>query len=1074
MSHFQALTLAVRALFAFQRLALGVGLLAVFHLVYFRVNLSELLSPGIERWVLPAYLLLPLLVLAAALWRALRPPEAPILWLERGFGLDFRLLNAVHGLSHEDVDAVLSGVKPGALLGRFPWRPWLASGLLILTAGIWHLLSPLDTARFIANARSLWELQTTPLSLRLPESVREGEPVSLEWDGAFESAELQWKSGERGGALRAPRAQAISLGPLQRDLEWELTLKRGRYLREENGLVKVFQKPRLVSMAAEIADVLGNRVGLVGVGRFEALPDSAIALRLGLQEGQVVKQVFGLPAGGGSRWERSPQGAVLFFNAPTTRTLSLRVVNEHDLTNEAPWVVEVSVPVNRAPTIVLENPKAPVVLDLPGELAVDYSADDDLALKRVRLYLERPGEAARAREIPVPPAVRHHAGRAILPAAELSLTPGQTARFWFEAEDGWGLRGRSATNTLHRPSSAERVQARGERLDSMALQAARLSREAQELERGAEQAHLDAERGKSDPARMQALGERLRELRQQGRELASAVQSELAREAGTNQGEELPLSPEILAKLQRVREALRELDSQTLSRVQQSWNDLMQRLGEKPLGADEWKRALEAMTSPKFAERLDNMVKSIEELRRKQGLEDLAQLAEAIHRKAEDLRSESLAEDRAEPWNRSREDLSQELSDLRQAWEKKRDTLAPKGDEDPVSAQARAQLDQDLDPSFEKELAQSKLDKKSFDRMETATRRLDRIRRNLELLSRQNEEMDREQAKEEISRQIAGFLHHGRRALAWVRGEILDPERALPELQTREAAGLFTESAAFAGQSRLALYGLLAPSVPALVPVLERWRRYEASCQAAARMMDPSGRQNALAPPPSPELFLDRRREALDLVKSLLDLSALLDAMEQESAQSDMGQMSDRQGKMGNRARQQMKSGRTPSPAQQEYLRQLAAEQAALQRMLERMGKGGQGNLSGSGQGQEGAKPGSEGAARRQKEMEDTLSAMKRAEEALRAGGPDRERLQADLKKIEENLLKFQSGLKERKDKEDPERESKTGKPVAPTPVEAARNPGGVRQRDDARWRAVQGAPGEWQERMRAFLDAAE
>ncbi|MBN8218933.1 MAG: hypothetical protein J0L75_20005 [Spirochaetes bacterium] len=1074
MSRTRALTLAVRGLHAFHPLAVGAGLFAVFHLVYFRVNLAEWMAPGIERWVLPGYLLLPMIILAAALWRAVRPPEDPLLWLERGYALDFRLLNAVHGLSDEGSDAVLADVEPASLLARFPWRPWAISVSLLFAALAWHLFSPNESARFLSNARSLWELQTTSLSLRVPDTVREGETAGLAWDGAFESAELEWRSGERGASLHPTRAQPVVLGPLERDLEWKLTLKRGRYLREETGLVRVFQKPRLVSLAAELSDVLGNRISLSGVGRFEALPDSAITVRLGLQGDQAVKRILGLPPGAASRWERTPSGAALFFKAPASLSLALRAVNEQDLTNEAPWMVEVTVPENRPPTIVLESPRDPVVLDLPAELAIDFTAEDDLALKRVALFLERPGEAARSRELTLPPSLRRHAGRAILAAQDLSIAPGQTLRFWLEAEDGWGLRGRSLTNMIHRPSRGELVQARSERLEGMAQKAERLAREAQELERGAEQANLDAERGKSDPARMQALGERLRDLRQETRDLASAVQGELSRQGATNQAEALGLSEEILAKLRRLDEALRQLDRDTLSKVQRSWSDLMQRLGEKPLGADDWKRALEAMTSPRFGERLDNMMKSLEELSRKQGLEDLAQLAEAIHRKAEDLRSESLAEDRGDPWNRAREGLSQELADLRQAWEKKRDSLAPKDGDDPVDAQARAQLDRDLDPSFERDLAKTAVDKKSFDRMDDAAKRLDRIRRNLDLLSRHGDELDRELAKEEIARQVAGFLHHGLRALGWVGGELVDPERTLPEVQNREAAGLFTESAAFAGQGRLALYSLLAPSMPALSPVLERWRRYEDSCQAAARAMDPSGRQGALALPPSPEFFLDRRREALDLVKTLLDLSALLDAMDQENAQSEMDQLSERQGKMGKRARQQMNSGRAPSPAQQEYMRQLAAEQAAIQRLMERLGKGNQGNQSGTGRGEEGNRQGNEAGARRQKELEETLSAMKRAEEALRAGGPDRERLQTDLKKIEENLLKFQSGLKERKDKEDPERESRTAKQVAPTFVDPGRGTTASRLRDDARYRAVQGAPGEWQDRMKAFLDAAE
>ncbi len=1063
-------------------------LIFLFHWVYYPLNLSEILNLQTETILIQGYWIIPLVLLILGLRRAFLSRRQLAAILENQFSLDFKLINSLEivgskKFSSQDKQQAELFIKANLhkkflpfIRALLPWRKNIPLALLIAATVLFHSFDRMGFNRFLENAHSLIRAKPVSYSLEVPEKIREGDPLTLTASGNFLDAELSWRGKTLSGAATLSNRVPFFIPQVAEDLTLRFVLRSGRAVKTEERQVWLHRKPEIRLIETTLTDPMNGETRFFkGSTRVDGLPGNRVLSRFEIQSDQRVDKVMvdGLPPG----FFVSRESNRFFIASAGVQTASLviQLQNDQGLLLASPLPFSYTVKENLPPSVFIKKPSQEIRLQKREALEVEFQASDDIGLASCRLQLlqwsaaspDPLAETSASHGIPKNTGEsRQIDGRMSLPWESLEILPGHWVSYFMEVRDVYGLTSRSATNTVHLLSLAEVYEEQKKFTESVSENFSSQKREADDIRRESEKLSLLKEQGKSDPRQSANLADRISRLRQKMEEESRRLNdfkknSELTPEL---------FSSEIREKFSQIEEAYRQIDRDLLRKMEEEF-----RAAIGPLPPQDPSRLPKDTDPKKLSERLDNLLKSLEELKQMQEVSALSKMAENLYQKYEDLKAFSLSQPQPDFFDRNKKEVTEPYRELRESFQKKKESLFSTEQKDTELSAIQKRLEEALGDDARKKFEDFKGEGKKAAEFNAFSENFDRIRKDFQLLERRNQELNLESALTEINHQINGFLLLGRQARAMESGEVFDPERTDPEVVQREAIRFLSAIDAHLEKSRTALYEEIAGFIPGISGFFDIYRLALDKNRLLQRQMDPSGLSRADNRFPSP-LFRENRLSLLELSRHLILLkNALKEQEESRQNQNAMENGESRQKQLGSRTRRMAGKSQSLSEAQKEFLRESAREQAAIRQLMEQArsqtdGKGQNqpGENPGGNESESGGTPGSEA----KKSLDKLIESMKRAEEGLQnIQEGDREKILAQQKEIEENLLRFQKGIRERKEDEKDERESNTAKTVFEgSRLKPDESSLGFRDRLE-QLRKTRHFPAGYETRMRAYLE---
>ena len=604
-----------------------------------------------------------------------------------------------------------------------------------------------------------------------------------------------------------------------------------------------------------------------------------------------------------------------------------------------------------APALEIPVPGADTTASPDARALIVIDAHDDHGLKSVALELRRvsalgTADPVREQAVALPGGTPD---RAVLSAQvslqQLGLVPGDTLHYRARAVDnspraqsGWSREYvlRIQTLTELRAEQRRETSSLQSRLDSLSAASKKLERQTEDLARsqprdatkqGDNSDNLSFEQAKKAEAVAESQQELLKQAEQarqalqelqENAETAGIADSALmARLAEVQQQLEKALTPEIRAKLDELRQALKELDAE---RTQEALKDLAEK--QKEL-REALERSRELFERAAMEGQLESLAQDSKELQKDQA-DWNKQVATADSQRAA-VAEQQLA--------KKAESLS---SELKQLSEQMKDT--PRGDKlEQASQQAgkAAQMMQQASKS-----AKSGQKQKAKSEGEEAEKELAPLGDDLEEEREQMAQDWRDEVMQQLDQTLADLSRLGEKQLAVSQGF----ERGEPAAKLRSDEGAVEE-----GVERLQEQVRQAAGKNALISP-----EIGTSLAAASRFMQ-QARDAVSSANANPREAADRAGDALDALNSAAHglLRARGDVSGSESgsglseAMEKMGQLAKQQGQLGEQGASLIPQMGAGGGAQQQ-LQQLAAQQRALAQELEKLR--GQGNMPGAGE----------------------------------------------------------------------------------------------------------------------------
>ncbi|MBL8992333.1 MAG: hypothetical protein JNM63_03280, partial [Spirochaetia bacterium] len=629
------------------------------------------------------------------------------------------------------------------------------------------------------------------------------------------------------------------------------------------------------------------------------MPGSRAVVRCEIQEDQKVSRVSAesLPAG----FTLSREGNRVYLSASPVHgaELKLQIENDHGLLLTTPLNYAFLVRENAAPSIVIRKPGLELRLEKKEAVQVEYTAEDDIALDSIKLryWTQSPNVSRILAEgeiqIPVPKgknASKQMDGSLPLPLENLELLPGHWLSYVLEVRDIYGLGAASTTNVVRLLSLSELFAGQKKTEESIASALRSDKQEAEDIRREAERLSVLREQGKMDPRQAENLASRISQFRSRIQE-----ETEKVRDFQKNlEGNPELFSPEVLEKFKKIEEAYRQIDRDLLRKMEEEFRALVGPTPNKDIQktAKDW--------DPKtLTERLDNLLRTLESTKALQETDALEKMAENLYQKYEDLKAFTLAENKAETFDRNKKEISELLKELRDNFQKKKDELFEDAKTDPELKGIQKRLEQNLSDSGQKRFDEYRADEKNLKDLDQFSKDFDALRKDFQLLSRRNRELDMEATVAELNRQIRGFLFLGSQAGALQRGEVLDPEATDPDVVQRELIRFLSDLEGHTEQGRAALYDKIAGYLPGITGFFEIYKQAVEKNRAFQKQLDPSGPFRMSWRYPQAGLG-ETKLSTLELARHLILLKGAL--KEQDEAQQNANAMQNgeaRQKKMG-------------------------------------------------------------------------------------------------------------------------------------------------------------------------------
>ncbi|MDT0631180.1 DUF4175 family protein [Rubrivirga litoralis] len=627
------------------------------------------------------------------------------------------------------------------------------------------------------------------------------------------------------------------------------------------------------------------------------------------------------------------------------------------------------------------------------------------------------------------------------------IRPGATVELYGTVRDNDGRGGKTARTpsfTLRYPTLADRLDAFDADRDSAAQALDELQETAEESGERFRRLRDDL-RQSLDPdwedrrqveellREQSELGEQAQDLREQMRRLSEQMQrQDLTDEATRQRFEQMQRvmdeldTPELRDALERLRDAMERLDLQ----------DMLQESEEAAQTEEEFRRRLERAMS--LMKRLEAAVEMEEAARR---AEDLAETEERLARETEAMRPDRPAPGENEP------ERGGEPTPPRPNTPAERERLAEEQRRAAEDAEAlEEQLENAREAADDVPRAPTEALEQMMEQMQQDGGLPQQMEQNAQQLQ-QNQLQDAQEGQEEMSKQLRQMAQKMRQQSAQMQGQQAQVDQAALRRSLEDVLTLSREQERLAGETQA-----IPARNPALVPVARRQgelrdglaavtdtlRRVALSVpqlgpdideRAGNARREMAGALEQLAERQSRQGAAHQRTAMSHLNELALLLSNLLDQLQNQSQQQGgegqgmpqkMQQIGQQQQRLNQRIQQMLNesAGERLSPGEGRRMRQMAEQQEALRRQLQRAVEGGGAGLE----------PGDRSALKR---VEDQ---MREAAQDLRRGRADR-RTAPRQQQILEKLLEAEESVNQRGREEQREAQTGTARPDPDRPA---------------------------------------
>ena len=506
----------------------------------------------------------------------------------------------------------------------------------------------------------------------------------------------------------------------------------------------------------------------------------------------------------------------------------------------------------------------------------------------------------------------------------LTILPGDRVEYWFEVWDNDGVNGskvtRSATEVFAAPTAkelSERQEARSEATKDLLRENIR---EAQDLQRQLDELRRELLEKKEadwrDKQRLQQVMERQRQLEQR-----IERSTEQLRQSLQEQREFSPLDERLLEKQERIQELFENVLSEEMKELYRKVEELMQKvdkeqlqeqLREMKLGQEdvekELDRALEMLKRMEVEQQAENLAKQLKELAEKQ--ERLSEESRKGERDTEDLKHEQDA------LNEAFKELRKEMDEL----ERKNEAL-----EEPMDLPDTDQQEQDIQDEQQQSSEQlnRKQGQKAAGSQKQAAEKMEQLAFQMESAMQAGAQEQQEEDMDALRQLLENIveLSFDQETLMAELGEtsVRDPrwvQHGRDQRKLRDDAKVIEDS----------LFAL-SKRVPQLQSMVNReMHAVNDNMDEATRLMGEARANERFKP-----MAADKQQHAMTSLNNLALLldEALQQMMQQMNAQSKPGS--------GNCK----KPGSNPSPGQgnKSGMAKMRAQQEALQKQLEQMRK---------------------------------------------------------------------------------------------------------------------------------------
>ena len=973
-----------------------------FHFLAFFSDYSGILPPGFPIIIFFLYLFFPVFSLIFSLQAAFTSLRNFHIYLENEYKLDFRLLNyyAFKKDNPGELSEILEKTRGSSL---FDFKSVFAGAFLLITL-ILHLLFPQAALQYISMLGRAVNREKPPvLGIELPGCITENSSLTFSGSRNYDLVVCRYKFSGKSGEIKIKHTESAVIENITDQLAIEFHGRKGSLRITEKHIIPVRFYPELDSFSINITDPVSKKTArLEGAAYAEALPGSKIKLLMRTRAGTVLDRVLLTPSLHSAAVSGAEASAEFFISQPEHITPVL--INEYGMSNRRALTIFFQVKKNEPPLVRFIRPASDLEVRSKQNILLEYAAEDDIALSLINLHYRVYGQNGVVIDSGIlklaAESEKYFSAVHDFSMDEILFLPGNRMELVLEAADFYGLKSRSLARNIHYMQLSriyEREQERGPENIS-ALQ--ELKESAAEMEKNIKAL------GKSDGAKdaRQKLSGLARSLEDM-KEKISGIEGSLAE---ASRLAESIFSPEIKERIDRLRSVIGSLD-----------RDFVERLKKELKGMEQMpapdRRAVEKMLAglnpEDFKKSLDAAIAAIEKLKEQEVSNALASAAKAVRRRHEDLKSFYAAGMPDDDFNLNKKNIAESLSDLNRLFQNSTNIRLPDAEAEAARERVSGMMNSGMDKNYTQAGKNREENMKSLNR---ASDDLQKLEDDLELLERRYKSLDLEKVTGEINYQIAGFSSESEYITAIASGRIIDYNNIDTEVLLERLAHFISMNTSFTRRSREKLFDLVSGYIPGIARFFSQYDRLLDYNRQITAVINPSetrffNRQNI-----SLQLDLQGRmqfnlaRQLLLLKKELLDSAA--SSMSGDMQQAASGQMS-----LSMRMRSLLQKG-SLTPAEQEYLQQMLAEQAMIRGMVEGMGAMGRKELA-----ERGLDPQASDSVRK---LDEIASEIKKLEEMLSAADPAGSRIREQQQKVEERFLEFNKAFKSRPDKQDEERKA--------------------------------------------------
>lgn len=995
-----------------------------------------------------------------------RSKKEVIPFLDSTFDLNFTLINKFNDLvnnpSRGSLFTLISQV-PCSIKEYFTIffhkcvRPFLQLFLLLSLLILFATLFPVQKKQYLRNVRSLFLNTHIEINDQIPKVFHKNAPFYYYFSGNLESVLLKFEGGGFVQEHIAVANQTNFYFSMSNDVRGRITGRLGRHTYSKNIFSKYVDSPKVQTIKITSHHPVSHEKKIVeGVFALRLVEGTKVDISLFVENHQDLKAVSLFPS---CPLNFKTNHISFSFVLKNSVTFDLQMINQYELLSfETNFLSVMTVP-NAPPQITLSEPKGGRTF-LPSEtLLFQVNAEDDISLKRVEtiIFLKN----GKNKSDTIKKTLFEAKGSDItlnfsyfdeIDDLRGKLNYGNSYGVYATAEDYAGLRVSTSTNFITFLRAKEVLDQVAGQLEDLETELENSYEQSKEiLKEISKITQQKSQRGLKKDS-VTAVNEKIEALKGQLEKSSEKIKS-IEKEANLEKnGSQVQISPEILEKLSRIKKEIETIDKKLLDSLQ---SEIQEMLTDTQVSQEDFKNFLEKNDSSRLEKELDNILKNIEALRQLERLLKLEVLAKALYQKHEDLRAWAEAKNDYSFYDERKKEIEEDFDGLRDSY-LENEKIFQKFE--PSDLEAKEKIEnikknlslQSLE-SYKNFKASDSEQKQSSEKkgLSEQSKLFSELRSDFDFLAKRDQQLNLDLVLSEIQNQIDGGVSVAH-SLENYEKEVKNNSNLKSNFPV-ELSFFLAENDVAVGIAERELYDILAGYLPGITSYFEIYKIVRDEYQRAKPFLDPAQADPDRGGSEYESAIANYNFNFKYYISTLIRLKQYLkQKAKEELQQSQMNQMGQMQQSLGKRMKQMGKSG-SPSEAQKQYLKESAMEQALIRSMLESLGKaspsGKSGKPKGSGksgdpkegrgegekkEGAGGEEPGggsggeSEGRGESgyEKQVKKLITEMKKMEELLRSDNVNIDKIIELQKRIEENLLSFDKGIKPNSEKEEDEREA--------------------------------------------------